>query len=438
MELFSPLPRQRTHRAAKGFAFFAASETQFQTDARWFLCVSAFARRWEDKGTVWDEASIWTREAGGRAETQRFCSPLCVCLGAFCVKRWFNLIIFLWILNAAVHSQKAPRSDEPADITRVYFNCVNAFALPARSSCSVHFTVNGLTWSWRNTKERPLLTPRAVRLLFTKPGVAFARGGGDGTSLAVLQVGACNFLAPRVKAAPWRPSSAAFQDSSTCKYPRYEDYSWEHFSPEYQLFSNTRAFLRGITQEDSNTNSWEQSHPTASRRSDSPHRLEKYLKEEGKEMKSWLTLTPCGQWADEDEGRGGTSSCCGLGHGHRHAAALAAQPRARLRAWAQPAAPSKRRLSSGIWWYLECSASPSCCSRHVLDASVYPEWLRAEASLSQQPEPDYSRCWRCGLVLSCHMKCNQGLTVSGDLRKQTDCDDSFELKNTHPLASIYI
>lgn len=58
-------------------------------------------------------------------------------------------------------------------------------------------------------------------------------------------------------------------------------------------------------------NSWDHSHTTASASchsdSPSPWGTEKYFKEEGKETKSWLTLTPCGQLADEDKGCWGKS-----------------------------------------------------------------------------------------------------------------------------------
>lgn len=91
---------------------------------------------------------------GGRAELQSFCSPQRTCLGAFCLKRWFNLIRVLWLSNEVIHSQQVPCSDELAGVTHVYINCVNAVALPARSSCSVHFIVNGLTLSSLNAKGR--------------------------------------------------------------------------------------------------------------------------------------------------------------------------------------------------------------------------------------------------------------------------------------------
>lgn len=76
-----------------------------------------------------------------------------------------------------------PCSDEPADITHVCINCVNAFALTARSSCSVHLIVNGLTLSSLHAKGRLFLTPRAVRLLFVNPGVTFAQVVGMGHHL---------------------------------------------------------------------------------------------------------------------------------------------------------------------------------------------------------------------------------------------------------------
>lgn len=43
------------------------------------------------------------------------------------------------------------------------------------------------------------------------------------------------------------------------------------------------------------------------------------LNEEATGVNSWLTLTPCGQLADEDEARGGMSPCHGLPWGLRHA-----------------------------------------------------------------------------------------------------------------------
>lgn len=147
---------------------------------------------------------------GGRAEMQSFCSPLCICLGAFCPKKWFNLIIFLWHCNEVIYSQKVPCSHEPADTTHVCVNCINAFALPARSSCSVHFIINGLTPSSLNAKEKLFLTPRTVPFLFVNHGVTFARGGRDGTSPAFPQVGFYHLLAPRFKAAPWPPPKCSF------------------------------------------------------------------------------------------------------------------------------------------------------------------------------------------------------------------------------------
>lgn len=193
--------------------------------------------------------------------------------------------------------------------------------------------------------------------------------------------GFCNRLASGLQSSLlWSPAS---QNPLPCKHQQYEAYSWECF---FTNISNTRVFRFEITPEDSSTKSWERHTTNAS--SPSPfispsggRKLEKKvgkLNEEATGVNSWLTLTPCGQLADEDEARGGMSPCHGLPCGLRHAVVFAAQACAHLQAWVQLSAIRTK----AEWWGQVCAHSISLISlsRYFLDMYVDPKDLHSEPS----------------------------------------------------------
>lgn len=166
---------------------------------------------------------------GGRAEIQLFHSPLCRCLGAVYLKRWFNLIIFLWLCNEVIHSQKVPCSDEPAAITHVHIILIALMLLHCQPAHPAPST--SLQTTWPRVQPFSDSTGPASPVHHSRYQMCSGRWGWNITCIStgwgLLPFGS-KFL-----------SSSLI--SSGRKYQQYEDFSWEHFFPNIR-YSATQDF----------------------------------------------------------------------------------------------------------------------------------------------------------------------------------------------------